>query len=241
FPVSGGVQSARADGGGQPAGAAPRSPGTRAASELEQVRFLLPLLAAEAIVLWEPTPEARRRRAARILHRSRVRGLPAAGRWQTRPAARARTTERSRKQTERTGCAWRLLAGVPRASVVNGTRRPWFCGNRNQAGQGMQTAGKLVRWHGSLRFMNMATGSDNQAGIEAALRRARSRWLTSAMVNAGGRWAVLPAGVAALLAIGLALAGVHSLGLLLPLCLLSAGGALLALLLARRAYARPAA
>lgn len=105
----------------------------------------------------------------------------------------------------------------------------------------MQTAGKLVRWHGSLRFMIMATGSDNQAGIEAALRRARSRWLTSAMVNAGGRWAVLPAGVAALLAIGLALAGVHSLALLLPLCLLSAGGALLALLLARRAYARPAA
>src|SRR5690606_16700736 len=105
FPVSGGVQSARAGGGGQPAGAAPRSPGTRVASELEQVRFLLPLLAAEAIVLWEPTPEARRRLAARILQRSRVRGLPAAGRWQTRPAARARTTERSRKQTERTGCA----------------------------------------------------------------------------------------------------------------------------------------
>lgn len=86
----------------------------------------------------------------------------------------------------------------------------------------------------------MRNEHDNLAGIDAALRRARARWLTSAMVNAGGRWAVLPAGVAALLAIGLALAGVHSLAWLLPLCLLGAGGAMLALLLTRRAYARPA-
>ncbi|MCB9932853.1 MAG: hypothetical protein H6841_05450 [Planctomycetes bacterium] len=87
----------------------------------------------------------------------------------------------------------------------------------------------------------MAEQDQNRARIDAALNRARARWLTSAMVNAGGRWAVLPAGVVALLAIALALAGVHTLAWLLPLCLLGVAGAVVSLLLTRRAYAQPAA
>ena len=87
----------------------------------------------------------------------------------------------------------------------------------------------------------MAEQDQNRARIDAALNRARARWLTSAMVNAGGRWAVLPAAVVALLAIALALAGVHTLAWLLPLCLLGVAGAVVSLLLTRRAYAQPAA
>lgn len=77
--------------------------------------------------------------------------------------------------------------------------------------------------------------------IDAAIRRARSRWLTSAMVNAGGRWAALPAGAAALLGITLALFGVHSLFWLLTVSLLGAVGVLVTLVLIRNHYARPGA
>ncbi|MCB9894841.1 MAG: hypothetical protein H6839_10350 [Planctomycetes bacterium] len=61
------------------------------------------------------------------------------------------------------------------------------------------------------------------------------------MINAGGRWAVLPSGAAALLAIVLALAGAESLAWFLPLSLIALAGSVLALLLTRRSYARPAA
>ncbi|MBZ0138031.1 MAG: hypothetical protein K8I27_16870 [Planctomycetes bacterium] len=77
--------------------------------------------------------------------------------------------------------------------------------------------------------------------ISAALKRARSRWLLSAMVNAGGRWAVLPAGVVALIGIVLALAGERSLGWLLLLAGLGVAGVGAALVITRRIYARPAA
>ena len=87
----------------------------------------------------------------------------------------------------------------------------------------------------------MANETDNSSKIAAAVGRARARWLTSAMVNAGGRWAVLPAGLAALVAIVLALAGATSLAWFLPLSLIALVGAVAALLLTRRAYAQPAA
>ena len=73
------------------------------------------------------------------------------------------------------------------------------------------------------------------------MNRARRRWLVSAMVNAGGRWAVLPAGVVALAGIALALAGVRSLVVLLPLVVLGFVGAGAAVLITRRVYSRPAA
>ena len=87
----------------------------------------------------------------------------------------------------------------------------------------------------------MAETPDNRSKIEAAVGRARGRWLTSAMVNAGGRWAVLPCAAVALIAIALALTGVHSLFWLLPLSSIGLAGAVSALLLTRWAYARPGA
>ena len=77
--------------------------------------------------------------------------------------------------------------------------------------------------------------------IESALARARSRWLNSAMVNAGGRWAVLPGGLIALTGIVLALADERSLGWLLLLAGMGVAGVGAALLVTRRIYARPAA
>ena len=87
----------------------------------------------------------------------------------------------------------------------------------------------------------MADETDNRSMIDAAIRRARSRWLTSAMVNAGGRWAALPAGAAALLGITLALFGVHSLFWLLAVSMLGAVGVLVTLVRIRNHYARPGA
>jgi hypothetical protein len=87
----------------------------------------------------------------------------------------------------------------------------------------------------------MANAADNRNRIEAAISRARRRWLVSATVNAGGRWAVLPAGLVALAGIALALAGVASLYILLPLVALGFAGAGVALMLTRRAYALPGA
>lgn len=87
----------------------------------------------------------------------------------------------------------------------------------------------------------MADESGNRALIETAVARARSRWLVSAVVNAGGRWAALPAGVAALVGIALALSGVHTIGWLLAVSLLGAAGVAATLLLTHRLYARPAA
>lgn len=87
----------------------------------------------------------------------------------------------------------------------------------------------------------MADESGNRALIETAVARARSRWLVSAVVNAGGRWAALPAGVAALVGIALALSGVHTIGWLLVVSLLGAAGVAATLLLTHRLYARPAA
>lgn len=61
------------------------------------------------------------------------------------------------------------------------------------------------------------------------------------MINAGGRWAVLPAGLVALLGIVLALAGERSLGWLVLLAGLGVAGVGATLVITRRMYARPAA
>lgn len=77
-----------------------------------------------------------------------------------------------------------------------------------------------------------------QSEISHALDRTRRRWLTSAMVNAGGRWAVLPA-------TGVAFAGMLAGLLLQPqwpwlllLATLGVAGMGVALLLTRRAYTK---
>jgi hypothetical protein len=85
----------------------------------------------------------------------------------------------------------------------------------------------------------MPNETDNRTRIEAALRRVRFRWLASAVINAGGRWAVLPAAGVALVAIVLALAGVRSLWLLVPLSVLGLAGIAGALLFTLRVYSRP--
>jgi hypothetical protein len=99
---------------------------------------------------------------------------------------------------------------------------------------------KLTFWL-DLRSVFMANEADNRTRIEAAISRSRRRWLASAMINAGGRWAVVPAGIVALAGIGLALAGATSLYVLLPLVALGVVGAGAALILTRRAYALPGA
>jgi hypothetical protein len=85
----------------------------------------------------------------------------------------------------------------------------------------------------------MAETADNRARIDAATGRARRRWLVSAMVNAGGRWAVLPAGVCALAGIVLALAGETSPAVLLPLVAAGLVSAAAALATTWRVYAKP--
>jgi len=87
----------------------------------------------------------------------------------------------------------------------------------------------------------MADVSQDSSMVSAAIARARGRWLLSATVNAGGRWAALPAFVVALIGMTLALAGVESLAVYLPLTLLAVLGCVCALVLTRLAYSRPAA
>lgn len=75
--------------------------------------------------------------------------------------------------------------------------------------------------------------------IDAALARARARWLNSATINAGGRWAVLPAAAAAGVGVSMAIAGVRDL---LPLAViggLGLAGVAVALVWTRQSYARP--
>lgn len=75
--------------------------------------------------------------------------------------------------------------------------------------------------------------------INQALHRTRRRWLLSAMINAGGRWAVLPAMLAALAGMMLVLVWQASWPSLAVLALLGFVGIALALALTLRAYARP--
>lgn len=83
--------------------------------------------------------------------------------------------------------------------------------------------------------------SENSARIHRAIARARARWLTSATINAGGRWAVLPAAIVALAGMGLALTGERSPGGLLALAAAGLAGVGVTLIVVRRLYARPAA
>lgn len=86
----------------------------------------------------------------------------------------------------------------------------------------------------------MAEKSENRARIDASLARARRRWLNAATVSAGGRWAVLPALLLALLGCTFALAFPESWvapGIVAALALLAVG---VTLVLTRRAFARPA-
>lgn len=73
--------------------------------------------------------------------------------------------------------------------------------------------------------------------LQAALERARRRWLLAAMINAGGRWAVLPAASFAVLALAFALAFKPGLVWLLFLCACALAGVGLSLILALRAHA----
>lgn len=75
--------------------------------------------------------------------------------------------------------------------------------------------------------------------IDAALARARARWLNSATINAGGRWAVLPAAGAAVVGVSLAVAGVRDV---LPLAAVGAvgvAGVIATLVMTRQTFARP--
>ncbi|MBE7492288.1 MAG: hypothetical protein HS108_11100 [Planctomycetes bacterium] len=81
--------------------------------------------------------------------------------------------------------------------------------------------------------------SRQQADLHAALERARRRWLWSATVNAGGRWAALPALAAALAGAVLAMAGVRGWLPLLIVALSGLCGVAAALVITRRVYALP--
>lgn len=74
--------------------------------------------------------------------------------------------------------------------------------------------------------------------LQPALERARGRWLSAAMVNAGGRWAVLAALPAALVALVFTLSGSRDLVLLASLSVLALFGIVAAVALTRRVYAR---
>lgn len=89
--------------------------------------------------------------------------------------------------------------------------------------------------------MNMQPQPDNTSRIHRAVARARRRWLLSMTVNAGGRWAVLPGGLAALLGIALALAGWAWLSLLIVAAALGVAGMALVLGLTWWACSRPGA
>jgi len=75
--------------------------------------------------------------------------------------------------------------------------------------------------------------------INAALGRARRRWLNSATINAGGRWAVLPAAAAALVGLVLAMSGVREVWALSLVAAVGFAGVIAALVLTRNAFARP--
>ena len=85
----------------------------------------------------------------------------------------------------------------------------------------------------------MADDGDNNSKIQAAVERARRRWLVSMTVNAGGRWAVVPGAVAALVGIALALAGWDWLALLIAVVVLGLVGVALVLGLSWWLYSRP--
>jgi len=89
--------------------------------------------------------------------------------------------------------------------------------------------------------MHGMSDGDGQPRIAQAVAEARRRWLFAAMVNAGGRWAVLPAFVLALIAVAVALAGFAPLWLLLTLSVLALLACAATLLLVRGTYAVPAA
>lgn len=90
----------------------------------------------------------------------------------------------------------------------------------------------------------MSEDNDNRKSINNAVRKARRRWLVSMVVNAGGRWAVLPACVGALAGMALALTGaglpwlMHTVGLV-AFVALGLGGVLFALGLTCLAYMVP--
>ncbi len=75
--------------------------------------------------------------------------------------------------------------------------------------------------------------------IQSALNRARRRWLNAAAINAGGRWASLPAGLAALVGLVLVVLGVRELAVLLLVSGLGLVGILASVVLTRAAFARP--
>lgn len=83
------------------------------------------------------------------------------------------------------------------------------------------------------------TEPSSKPELQPALERARLRWLNAAMINAGGRWAALPAVAVLAAALALALAGWRDFALLAALSALGLCGVAAALLLTRQAFARP--
>lgn len=75
--------------------------------------------------------------------------------------------------------------------------------------------------------------------LQASLSRARARWLNSAMINAGGRWAILPAVVTALTGLALALTGYRDMLPFALLCLLALCVIAAVLLSTRQVYSEP--
>lgn len=75
--------------------------------------------------------------------------------------------------------------------------------------------------------------------LHSVLVRARARWLNAAMINAGGRWAILPAGAAALGGLALALAGYQGFAAYVLLALLALGAMAVALLAIRQLHSMP--
>lgn len=75
--------------------------------------------------------------------------------------------------------------------------------------------------------------------IQAALNRARRRWLNAAAINVGGRWASLPAAVAALTGLVLVTLGAGDPWVLLLLMALGLAGVAGAIVWTRAAFARP--
>lgn len=87
--------------------------------------------------------------------------------------------------------------------------------------------------------MKDMTGKAPESQLQAALDIARRTWLNAATVNAGGRWAVVPAAAAALGGVVLATTGETRFW---PLALVSAlglAGVAAALILTRQSFARP--
>ncbi|MCC6150432.1 MAG: hypothetical protein IT461_09305 [Planctomycetes bacterium] len=83
------------------------------------------------------------------------------------------------------------------------------------------------------------TQSAEKLSLQPALERARKRWLNAAMINAGSRWAALPALAVLGAALAFALAGWRDFVLLAVLSALGLCGVAAALLLTRQAFARP--